>query len=133
VLGEQSRWTEELAIYLLVWVSLLGASLTYAEKGHLGVDYFVGKLDPDAQRMAAVVVELCVLVFALYPLGYGGWVLVVDTLSSGQVSPALGIGMGYVYLAVPLCGAFFALFATEHLWRLLLGKANAAHGELSDG
>jgi TRAP-type C4-dicarboxylate transport system permease small subunit len=61
VVGSQSRWTEELAIYLLVWISLLGASLTYLEKGHLGVDYFVARLDPNAQRVTAIVVELTVL------------------------------------------------------------------------
>ena len=35
VLGSQSRWTEELAIYLLVWVSLLGATLVFRERAHL--------------------------------------------------------------------------------------------------
>ncbi len=125
VLGEQSPWTEELAIYLLVWVSLLGAALTYSEKGHLGVDYFVGKMDPDAQRVAAIVVEVTVLIFACFALVYGGWVLVSQTLATGQVSPGLGIRMGYVYFAVPLCGAFFALFAAEHLWQLLRGQTVA--------
>lgn len=118
VMGEQSPWTEELAIYLLVWVSLLGAALTYAEKGHLGVDYFVGKMDPAARKLAAIVVELLVLGFALFALCYGGWVLVTETLAAGQISPGLGIKMGYVYFAVPLCGAFFVLFSAEQLWRL---------------
>jgi TRAP-type C4-dicarboxylate transport system permease small subunit len=36
VLGAQGRWTEELAIYLLVWVSLFGGALTFREQGHLG-------------------------------------------------------------------------------------------------
>jgi TRAP-type C4-dicarboxylate transport system permease small subunit len=129
VLGEQSPWTEELAIYLLVWVSLLGAALTYSEKGHLGVDYFVGKMDPEAQKVAALVVELIVLSFASFAFCYGGWVLVSETLTSGQLSPGLGIKMGYVYCAVPLCGAFFTLFAAEHLWRLLSEQTPAASSD----
>ena len=43
-----SDWTEELGIYLLAWVSLLGSALTYRERGHLGLDYFVTQFDPAA-------------------------------------------------------------------------------------
>jgi TRAP-type C4-dicarboxylate transport system permease small subunit len=118
VLGAQSRWTEELAIYLLVWVSLLGASVTYGEKGHLGVDYFVGKMDPAAQRVAAVAVELLVLFFAGFALVYGGWAL-ADRLQAGQVAPALGIEVGYFYLAAPLSGLFFTSFCIENLIEML--------------
>ena len=118
-LGHQSHWTEELAIYLLVWVSLIGASITYRERGHLGVDYFVGKLDPGAQRLAAVTADIAVLAFAVFALIYGGGVLITKTLSTGQVSPALGVQMGYLYLAAPISGACFALFSVEHLVHLL--------------
>ena len=118
-LGHQSRWTEELAIYLLVWVSLIGASVTYRERGHLGVDYFVGKLDPGAQRLAAVGADLAVLAFALFALVYGGGVLITKTLSTGQVSPALGVQVGHLYLAAPISGVCFALFSVEHLVDLL--------------
>lgn len=118
VMGHQSDFTEELAIYLLVWLSLLGAALTYAERGHLGVDYFVRKLDPAAQHLAALVVELLVMAFAAIALVYGGFVLVSETFHAGQISPALGVGMGYVYLAVPLSGFFFIVSGAEHLVRL---------------
>lgn len=122
VLGAQSVWTEELAIYLLIWVSLLGASLTYEEKGHLGVDYFVGKLHPDAQKAGAVFVELVVLFFAGFGLLYGGGVLVRETLAAGQVTPALGWPKGYLYTAAPIAGVFFCIFSLEHLLRIFTGK-----------
>ena len=110
-----SAWTEELAIYLLVWVSLLGGALTFRERGHLGVDYLVAKFDPAAQRLTGIIVELCVLVFALVALCYGGFRLVADTLASGQLTPVLQLRVGYFYGAVPLCGVFFVAFAIEHL------------------
>jgi len=123
VLGAQSRWTEELAIYLLIWVSLLGASVTYGEKGHLGVDYFVGKMDVAAQRVAAIAIEILVILFSAFALVGGGWVLVTRTLADGQVSPALNWPMGYVYLAAPITGCFFILFALESLVELLGGES----------
>lgn len=110
-----SDWTEELGIYLLVWVSLLGSALTYRVRGHLGVDYFVTRFDPAAYRLATIVIELAVLVFALIGLCYGGFRLVADTLAAGQLTPVLQWRVGYFYASVPLSGVFFVGFAIEHL------------------
>jgi TRAP-type C4-dicarboxylate transport system permease small subunit len=110
-----SDWTEELGVHLLVWVSLLGSALTYRDRGHLGVDYLVSKLDPAARRVSAVVVELCVIVFAGFALCYGGYHLVSETLRSGQLTPVLQWKAGYLYLAVPVSGIFFVAFGVEHL------------------
>ena len=110
-----SDWTEELGIYLLVWVSLLGSALTYRDRGHLGVDYLVSKFDPAARRVSAIVVELCVIFFAGFALCYGGYLLVSETLASGQLTPVLQWKTGLLYMVVPLSGAFFVAFAIEHL------------------
>ncbi len=115
LLGEQSRWTEELAIYLLIWVSLVGGALTYRDKGHLGVDFMIRMMHKDAHRTAHIIANLAVLGFSAVALLYGGYILVDRTLESGQVSPALGWPVGYVYMAAPVSGAFFILFAIEQL------------------
>jgi TRAP-type C4-dicarboxylate transport system permease small subunit len=112
-----SDWTEELAVNLLIWVSLFGAALTYREYGHLGVDYFVGKLDPSAQRWVAIVVEITVLIFAGFALVFGGSRLVAETLAANQLTPVLQWKIGYLYSAVPISGLFICAFAIEHLLR----------------
>lgn len=119
VLGAQSRWTEELATMLLIWASLLGAGAAFGDKGHLGVDYFVKKMHPDAQKMMAVVIALAVAFFAGAVMVYGGYELVSKTLASGQVSPAMGLPIGYVYLAVPISGLFVLLYCVEDLVNVL--------------
>jgi TRAP-type C4-dicarboxylate transport system permease small subunit len=123
VLGHQAGWTEEAAIYLLIWVALLGAALTFREHGHLGVDYLVNKFDPVAKRIAAMAVELVVLGFAIGVMLIGGWALVFETLAQGQTSPTLGWKVGYLYAAAPLSGIFFILFALEHLAELFSSPA----------
>jgi TRAP-type C4-dicarboxylate transport system permease small subunit len=115
-----SDWTEELGIFLLAWVSLLGSALTYRERGHLGLDYFVSLFDPVAQRWTAVVIELCVIVFAGFGLCYGGYRLVADTLAAGQLTPVLQWKIGYLYMSVPISGVFFVAFAIEHLFEPLV-------------
>ena len=112
-----SDWTEELAVNLLIWVSLFGAAMTYREYGHLGVDYFVGKLDPSAQRWVAIVVEITVLIFAGFALVFGGSRLVAETLAANQLTPVLQWKIGYLYSAVPISGLFICAFAIEHLLR----------------
>lgn len=113
-----SDWTEELAVYLLVWVSLIGAAITYRGYGHLGVDYLVTKLDQSAQRLVAIIIELAVILFAGFALIYGGWQLVAETLAANQLTPVLQWKIGYLYSVVPVSGLFFCGFAIEHLIKL---------------
>ncbi len=60
IIGDPSKWTEELARMLLIWVSLMGAALAFERKGHLGVDYFVGKLNEKLKKVAELVAYLLV-------------------------------------------------------------------------
>lgn len=121
----QTRWTEEVAIYLMMWISLLGAAVAYGLKAHLGVDYFVGKLDPGAQRIAEGVAHGMAAFFALTVLIGGGYVLVGETLAAGQRTPALQMKVGYLYMAVPISGLFILMFAIEYLVELFTGKSSA--------
>lgn len=119
VMKRPSPWTEELARMLLIWVSLLGASVAYARKGHLGVDYFVGLLPAPAKRLVELAGHGLVIFFAASVMMYGGGQLVSRTLSLRQLSPALQVEMGHVYLAVPISGFFIVLFALEAVMEVL--------------
>ena len=125
VLGEQTKWTEELARFLLIWVSLLGGAVAFGTKGHLGVDYFAGKFHPDVQKLMAVVVHLIVLFFAGAVFLYGGCRVVADALAMEQTTPALGWKMGHVYLALPVSGFFMVLYTIENLVETLAGVKGA--------
>ena len=122
VIGHQSAWTEELATFLLVWASLLGASAAFTAGAHLGLDYFFGKLHADARRLAGVLINLIVGFFAVAVMIGGGYMLVVRTLAAGQVSAALGVKVGYVYLAVPLSGLFILFFCVENMIGVILNR-----------
>jgi len=123
----QANWTEELARFLLVWVSLLGGAVAFGIKGHLGVDFFVGKLHPDARKLMSVFVHGVVLFFAGAIFLYGGSRMVGDALAMEQTTPALGWKMGYVYLALPIAGIFMVLFTIENLIETLMTHASALH------
>ncbi len=118
----QTPWTEEVAINLMLWVSMLGASVAYGAKAHLGVDYFVGKLHPQAQALAEVLVNVIVGVFAAVVLLGGGAILVRETLAANVILPAMQIKAGYMYLAVPISGVFILLFCVENIIEIASGK-----------
>lgn len=113
VLKAPSSWTEELATFLMIWVGLLGASVALNRKAHLGVDYFVGKLSPVKRCYSEIAVFSCVALFSFFVLILGGGRLVSVTLMRGQISPALQLKMGYVYLALPISGFFLVLYSVE--------------------
>ena len=115
VMGEQAKWTEELARFLLIWVSLLGGAVAFGEKAHLGVDFFVSKFHFGGRKITAVFVHLVVLFFAMTIFLYGGGRMVMDALVMEQTTPALGWKMGYIYLALPISGFFIVLFTIENL------------------
>lgn len=127
VMGEQAKWTEELARFLLVWVALLGGAVAFGTKGHLGVDFFVEKFHPAARTVSAVFVHLVVLFFAGAIFLWGGGRVVADALAMEQMTPALGWKMGYVYLALPVSGLFMVLFTLENLIETLVTPAPKSH------
>ena len=137
ILNDPSTWTEELAVFMLIWVSLLGAAVALGRGAHLGIDYFVGKLPARTRIATEVFVFFCVSAFSLCVMMIGGADLVVSTLQLEQISPALGVPMGYVYLAIPISGFFLTLYAViglvERVRELGTGRpAPAEHATSSD-
>jgi TRAP-type C4-dicarboxylate transport system permease small subunit len=120
ILKNPSTWTEELAVFMLIWVSLLGAAVALNRGAHLGIDYFVGKLSPKKRLYTEIFVFLCVSAFSLTVMVIGGIDLVSSTLKLEQVSPALGVKVGYVYLAVPISGFFLVLYSVIGLVERLI-------------
>ncbi|OHB56685.1 MAG: hypothetical protein A2173_01725 [Planctomycetes bacterium RBG_13_44_8b] len=111
IMKNPSKWTEELAVFMLIWVALLGSAVALNRGAHLGIDYFVGKLSPMKRLYTEIFVFLCVSIFSFCVMILGGMDLVISTLQLNQISPALGVKIGYVYLAVPISGFFLVLYS----------------------
>jgi len=112
-LGSQAAYTDELARVLLVWVSMVGAALAFGVKAHLGVDFFVNKLHPEARKTLSMLVQVVTAVLAVCVFVVGGWGLAMGQM--GQQLPTLPISRGLVYFSIPLGGVLICLFALENL------------------
>ena len=127
ILGDQVRWTEELARFLLVWIAFLGGAIAYLDDKHLGVDLLVDRIDPSARRVTRVVTHGLVFAFALLVMGVGGTKLVIDRFDSGQVLSALQINKAWFYLAVPASGYVISMFALGNVIAFLMGDGDTAN------
>ncbi len=126
VLNNPSSWTEELARYLLIWVSLLGASYAHRLKMHLAIETLTDKFAGKTKYYANVFIQSVVFLFAFFVMVAGGAYLVNLTFTLQQMSAALQIPLGYVYLAIPLSGIlimfYSAVFIIEDYRVMILDK-----------
>ncbi len=109
-------WSEELARYLLVWLSFLGATVAYYRGLHPGVDAVYARLPPGARRAASVAVHLASLLLFGIMVVYG-WRFA--HFVRFQISPALHVPKWIPHAVLPLSGAVLALHALGFLIREL--------------
>lgn len=106
-LNKLGAGTGDFAKIMLVWVTMSASALMFADRGHLGVDYFVGKMGESAQTMMKVFGYLIVFLFTIGVLIIGG--IKLTDASWAQQMQNIPVSKGIVYLMVPL-GGFFTLF-----------------------
>ncbi len=101
-------WSDELARFLLIWISFLGMSVGVRRGAHPGIDSLVRVLPPRSAHVSLTAgILLCLLFFGVMVV-YGG-MLVLRTWP--QRSVALELRMGIPYLAVPVSGLLMFLHA----------------------
>jgi TRAP-type C4-dicarboxylate transport system permease small subunit len=124
VLQNPSSFTEELARYMLIWIGILGAAYVAGQKFHLAIDLLSSKLKGKPKAVLEIFIQLCIFVFSFFVMVIGGIRLVYITLQLNQISAALQVPLGYVYLVLPISGIlmmFYSVyFITEEIKRIKL-------------
>ncbi|MDP2301757.1 MAG: TRAP transporter small permease [Ignavibacteria bacterium] len=111
ILETPSSFTEELARYMLVWLGILGASYVAGQKMHLAIDLLSTKLEGKSKSILEIAIQLFVFVFAFFVMFIGGIRLITITFTLNQISAALQIQLGYIYLVVPLSGLLMMYYS----------------------
>ncbi len=122
ILNNPSSYTEELASYLLIWISLLGAAYALRLRAHLGIDILVRRFKGKQQRSIEVFAYGTIIVFSLVALIFGGGWLVYVTLDLNQLSAAFQVPIGYVYTVIPLSGLITIYYAAVAIHDLRQAK-----------
>jgi TRAP-type C4-dicarboxylate transport system permease small subunit len=99
-------WSEEIARYLMIWVSFLGASLALKYGMHVGVEFFVDRASERRKKNISMVAKCSMLLFLIF-FTIGGFQ--VAWAVRDQDSPALVFSMLYAYLSAPVGGVFMII------------------------
>ena len=124
----QAIYTDELARVLLVWISMLGGALAFARKAHLGVDFFVGKMHPDARKLLAIIVQCVTVAFAVSVMIIGGAVLAQGQWEQ-QLPTMPWLTKGIVYAVIPVAGFFILMFSLENLVSVIRTPADSVDAQ----
>jgi TRAP-type C4-dicarboxylate transport system permease small subunit len=112
-LGRPLVWSEELARYLFVWLSILGAALSVQKGGHFGLDLFRRMMPERGKQYLGILVHLLMGVVVLVIFFQG---ITLVQMTRLQESPAMSISMAWAYASLPVGAGLM----TVHLLTALL-------------
>lgn len=113
ILNDPSTLTEETVRFAFVWLSMLTAAYVVGTKGHMAVTLLSDRLDGKKQRALEILLQILFIAFSLIIMIYGG-IKSID-ITMAQTSPAMGLPMGYIYMAVPVAGVFMLIYSLLNL------------------
>jgi TRAP-type C4-dicarboxylate transport system permease small subunit len=102
VLLDPLAWTDELAVYCMVWLAYLGVGVGFRHDEHPSLEFLVSRLPAGARTACRWMVNGGIFLFLAVATGYG----FVYAFTSGQfrLSGSLGITMTLPMLSVPVGG-----------------------------
>lgn len=114
-------WSEELARYILVWITFLGASCAYYRKVHPGIDLLTNRLNQKTKFVLEIgvhAISLCLFGVMIYQ----------GTLFSyfvrTQISPAMAIPKWIIFSVIPLSGLLFSLHCITFIFSTIARKSH---------
>jgi TRAP-type C4-dicarboxylate transport system permease small subunit len=115
-------WQDEAAVFLLVGATFMTAAYVQQQRGHIGIEAFVGLLSPLANRIRLWLVDVASLLFCAF-FAWKSWTLTHEAWIDGQVSnsmwsPPLAIPYGLM-----ACG--MTLLCLQILLQIIIPLAGA--------
>ena len=106
ILNHSLFWSEELARYLLIWLTFLGASSAYFRHVHPGVDIIYSQMPEKLKHISAIIAHLvCIGIFGIMIIfGFQfAWFV------RFQISPALSLPKWIIASIIPVSGLILML------------------------
>ncbi|MEM9840908.1 MAG: TRAP transporter small permease [Pseudomonadota bacterium] len=119
VLNASPSWSEQLALFILVWSVIAGAAAGVREGFHIRITAAQDALAGKGRTVARIVAHGITALIGLFLAVYG--TSLVASLWSYSI-PTLGLPRGSAFLPLPLAGVTIVFFSGEHIGALLSGK-----------
>lgn len=116
-------WQDEAAVFLLVGATFLTSAYVQQQRGHIGIEAFIGLMSPKVNRIRLWLVDVASFLFCAF-FTWKSWTLAHEAWVDGQVSNS----MWSPPLAIPygLMAAGMTLLCIQILLQILLPLSGAA-------
>ena len=121
VFSNSLSWSEELARFIFMWVSWVGASYAVRERAHFRVEMFADMMKGEKRKWFELVILIVWFVFCVF-MAFIGTRLIIFLVETGQISAAMEIPMSWVYASVPVGCGLMALRLIVEIKKLLRGE-----------
>ena len=94
-------WQDEAAVFLLVGATFMTAAYVQGQRGHIGIEAFIGLMSPRANRIRLWLVDVASLLFCGF-FAWKSWTLAHEAWVDGQVSNSMWsppLAIPYVLMA----------------------------------
>jgi len=112
IINVPAPWTEEMARYAFVWLSLLASVKAVKANAHISVDMFINYLPRKIERVVNILTYILILVFFAIMIGTG-IIWVFSNLNS--FCDTVRISRALIYSIVPISGFLMLIFLLEHM------------------
>lgn len=112
-------WTEELSIFLFVWIVFFGASVAAEQKRHVVLDLVISKIPKKWRRILQLFINLITIGFLIFVV-IGGFKLQPTTM--GQYSTTLRIEKNWYYIPVVISSIYMITIYFTDLIKILFGQ-----------
>lgn len=116
-------WLEELAVYCMVYMVLLGTELGLRDDTQVRMTLLLDKLSDKAKSMVNIIVKLFVVLFAILTFIASINILGMQ-IQTGQTSAALNLPMLIPYLAFAISFAIIIIVQTTSLVKMIINFNN---------
>lgn len=102
VFHSATYWQDEAAVFLLVGATFMTAAYVQGQRGHIGIEAFVGLLSPTVNNIRLWLVDVASLVFCGF-FAWKSWTLAHEAWVDGQVSNSMWsppLAIPYVLMAL---------------------------------
>jgi len=112
VFNNTVTWSEQAGRYLFIWLVFLGLPILYRHGEHVGFTMIVEKLPRKAQNVIAILIDLMVLVFAVF---FAIQAIKFCGMVSHKKMVGLGLNQLFVHTCQPTCAILLGIFDIECL------------------
>ncbi|WP_066304047.1 TRAP transporter small permease [Bacillus sp. FJAT-29814] len=108
IFNHSLRWSGELARYLFIWFIFISSSYAIIEKTHIRIESLQRVFPKVTRPYLEFIGNIFWFIFSIF-IAYVGFTYSFEMIESGNISTAMRIPVGFIYISIPIGYTLMAL------------------------